>query len=208
MNLTNSERVAKVLVNLASNPGLIPSYLKHNVFRHPLPIDLGLPWWSYKAIEYVNTIVEGKRIFEYGTGGSTILFSKKAKSIMSVEDDRKWMNVVQSRLSDLGIKNVEVIYEAFDFEHSQNFEESRYLKTVDKQEFDIIIIDGQDWSFEERVKCFKYVEPRMKPGQYIIVDDFWRYLQLKKNNRAKSVKVFESVGPGRLGVTSTAIFSY
>ena len=208
MNLTNSERVAKVFLNLVGNPDLISPYFKHNVFNQPLPIDVGLPWWSYKAIKYVNSIIEGKRIFEYGTGGSTILFSKKAKSIVSVEDDKKWMEVVASRLDALKIKNVEVIHAPFDFEHPEDFENSTYLKAVDRGEFDIIIIDGQDWSFKERIKCFKYVEPRMNPGQYIIVDDFWRYSQLKGNCLAKSVKVFESVGPGRLGVTSTAIFSY
>lgn len=208
MNLTNPQRVTKVFMNLVSNPDLISPYFRHNVFNQPLPIDLGLPWWSYKAIKYVNSIIEGKRIFEYGTGGSTILFSKKACSIVSVEDDKKWMEVVTSRLNALNIKNVEIVYAPFDFEHPGDFQNSGYLKTVDKGEFDIIIIDGQDWSFKERIKCFKYVEPRMKPGQYIIVDDFWRYSQLKENSRAKSVKVFESVGPGRLGVTSTAIFSY
>lgn len=208
MNLTNPERIARVFTNLVSNPSLIPRYLRHNVFNHTLPIDLGLPWWSYKAIEYVNTIVQGKRIFEYGTGGSTILFSKKAKNILSVEDDQKWMNVVKTRLTKLNINNVEVVYAPFNFEQPRDFENSSYLKAVDKGDFDIIIIDGQDWSFKERVKCFKYVEPRMKPGQYIIVDDFWRYAQLTEVTTARNVKIFESVGPGRYGVTSTAIFSY
>ena len=208
MNLSNTERVTKVVVNLISNPALVPSYVKHNILNHPLPIDLGLPWWSYKAIEYVNSIIEGKKIFEYGTGGSTILFSKKAKSIVAVEDDRKWMDKVQSRLEELNILNVEVILAEYDFKNPVDFEQSEYIRTVDKEDFDIIIIDGQDWSFQERIKCFKYVEPRMKAGEFIIVDDFWRYPQLREISRAKECKVFESVGPGRLGVTSTAIFSY
>src|SRR4051794_12855876 len=101
MDLTNSERFFKLVSNLVANYDLIPSYVKHNILRKKFPIDLQLPWWSYRAIEYVDTIVEGKKIFEYGTGGSTIRFARKAKSIMSVEDDINWGNMVQKRLKDL-----------------------------------------------------------------------------------------------------------
>ena len=40
------------------------------------------------------------------------------------------------------------------------------------------------------------------------IDDFWRYEKLLKNNKAKRIKFFESLGPCRIGVTSTAFFYY
>lgn len=210
MNLTNSQRVSKLVGNLLSNPGLIGPYLKHNVFSKKYPIDWKMPWWSYRAIEFVDTIVAGKRIFEYGTGGSTVRFAGKAKSIVAVEDDAKWMEMVEDRLKKLGISNVEIHHSPFDFHHPAGYDDSEYLKMMEKAggDFDIVIIDGQDHTFRERIRCFRYVEPKMKPGQYIIVDDFWRYEELLKSNRAKDVKVFESVGPCRFGVTSTAVFFY
>ncbi|TXJ23438.1 MAG: class I SAM-dependent methyltransferase [Chitinophagaceae bacterium] len=210
MNLTNSQRVVKLAGNLLSNPGLIPPYLKHNVFSKKYPIDWKMPWWSYRAIEYVDTIVGNKTIFEYGTGGSTVRFASKAKSIVAVEDDEKWMEMVQDRLKKLGINNVEIHFRPFDFHNPAGYEQSEYLRLMEivVGDFDIVIIDGQDHTFRERIRCFHYVEPRMKAGQYIIVDDFWRYEELLKDNRAKEVKVFESVGPCRFGVTSTAVFIY
>lgn len=209
MHLNNFQRVVKLTTNLVVNPDLLIPYIKHNFWgRGRLPMDLELPWWSYRAIEHVDTLIEGKRIFEYGTGGSTIRFAKKAKLIKAVEDDKKWMDLVKSKLNDQAIKNVEICYEPFDFINPSGFMESKYLKTVDNEEFDIIIIDGQDHTFNERIKCFQYVEPRMKTGQFIILDDFWRYEKLINANRAKSVKIFESVGPCRVGVTSTAVFCY
>jgi hypothetical protein len=48
----------------------------------------------------------------------------------------------------------------------------------------------------------------MQPGSIILVDDFWRYEELLGSNRAQNVQVFESVGPCRIGVTSTAMFFY
>lgn len=208
MDLTNSERFFKLVSNLVTNYDLIPLYVKHNILSRKFPVDLQLPWWSYRAIGYVDTIVGEKQIFEYGTGGSTIRFAKKAKSIVSVEDDIDWGNMVQKRLKELAINNVQVIQAPFDFRNPKDFENSNYLKAVDKNIFDIIIIDGQDHTFQERIKCFTYTEPRMQPGQYIIVDDFWRYERLTNISKAKEIKIFESVGPCRYGVTSTAVFLY
>lgn len=75
-------------------------------------------------------------------------------------------------------------------------------------DWDVVIIDGQDKSFRERITCFRQAEPLMKPGSIILVDDFWRYEELLASNCAQSVRVFESVGPCRIGVTSTAMFFY
>ena len=208
MIISNYKRLEKLIINLVTNPALIPLYIKHNILQKKLPIDIELPWWSYKAIRYVDSIVRDKTVFEYGTGGSTILFSRKAKKIVAVEDDKDWFHIVEDRLNKLNITNVEIFLSPFDFRKPENFLESAYLHSVDVDNFDIIIIDGQDWSFQERIKCFRYVEPKMKEGQCIVVDDFWRYEELHHNNKAKSVKVFESVGPCRFGVTSTAVFTY
>ena len=48
----------------------------------------------------------------------------------------------------------------------------------------------------------------MQPGCIIMLDDFSRYTEVLSIHSAKSVKLFESVGPFRFGVTSTAMFFY
>ena len=173
-----------------------------------LPIDFGMPWWSFRAIERADSLLAGKRVFEYGTGGSTLRFAKIAKQIVSIEDHADWMAVVQDRLSKKNITNVEIRLRPFDFKNPVNFESSEYISAVDSSSWDVVIIDGQDWTFKQRLACFRRVEPKMEAGSIIIVDDFWRYEELLKSNRAKSVEVYESVGPSRIGVTSTAFFFY
>lgn len=208
MNLTNYQRVAKLGWNLIKNPQYIIPYVRHNIFYKGIPMGLNLPWWSYKAIEYVDTIVQNKKIFEYGTGGSTVRFAKAAKSITAVEDNKEWAEIMNEYLKKQDIKNVEIKYEYFDFKKSDNFINSSYLLSIGDEDYDIVIIDGQDETFQERIICFHHTDKSRKPGQHIIVDDFWRYEQLLENNHAKEVKVFESVGPCRYGVTSTAVFIY
>jgi predicted O-methyltransferase YrrM len=167
-----------------------------------------MPWWSFRAIERADMLITGKRMFEYGTGGSTLRFSRIAQQVVCVEDDAAWAQVVKERLAKESINNVEMRLCPFDFKNPSHFEESAYIAAVDDGIWDVVIIDGQDWTFKERLACFRRVEPMMKPGAIIIVDDFWRYEDLLKSTRAKSVEIYESVGPARYGVTSTAFFFY
>lgn len=209
MNISNTGRVHKLVSNLMSNPDLIFPYLSKSVFSKRLPVDHLLPWWSFRAIEYADTVFPGKTVFEFGSGGSTVRYAPLCKSITCVEDDADWMSVVQSRLNAKDKDKVDLIYRHFDFDKTENFADSEYLKAYDgSKQYDVVVIDGQDKSFRERITCFRHVEPSIKEGGVIVVDDWWRYTELLDSNRAQSVKVFESVGPCRYGVTSTAFFHY
>lgn len=209
MNLSNSQRVGKLLLNLVANPDLVFPYVSKSLFNKKFPIDYELPWWSFRAIEYADKIFPGKSVFEFGTGGSTIRYAPVCQSVTSVEDNEEWLKIVRDKVNSKGLSNVHLIFNHFDFTQPARFADSNYLKSYDgSQQYDVVIIDGQDQSFRERISCFGYVEPSMKPGSVIVVDDWWRYTELLISNRAKSVKIFESVGPCRLGVTSTAFFHY
>ena len=207
MNLTNGQRVKKLAFNLCRNPDLILPWLRQSLFYKGLPVDLNLPWWSYRAIEAADKIVPGRKIFEYGTGGSTTRYSAVAQSVTSVEDNDKWLELVRDRLSRKGL-DAHLIHHPFDFSGDEDFSESSFLKCIDTVDWDMLIIDGQDNDLRHRMTCFRYAEPSARPGSIIIVDDFWRYEDLLQETRAKKVDVFESVGPCRKGVTSTAFFYY
>lgn len=96
----------------------------------------------------------------------------------------------------------------FDFDQPHNFASSSYCQSLSSSHWDVVIIDGQDKTFRERITCFHHADPLMKPGSIILVDDFWRYEELLTSHSAQSVQVFESVGLCRIGVTSTAMFFY
>ena len=209
MDISNIVRIRKLTLNLVSNPDLIYPYVSKSLFNKRLPIDYALPWWSFRAIEYADTLFPGKSIFEFGTGGSTVRYADVCKSITSVEDNEDWLKIVQDRLNAKKVGNNHLIFCHFDFDHPEGFAESAYLASYDgAKQYDVVIIDGRDKSFKERITCFRHVEPSIKEGGVIVVDDWWRYTELLGSNRAKSVKVFESVGPCRYGVTSTAFFHY
>jgi hypothetical protein len=74
--------------------------------------------------------------------------------------------------------------------------------------FNVIVVDGTEWTPNVRPICFRSAEEQVAPGGIIVVDDSWRYRQLRQRNRAKRFQIFESVGPARFGVTSTDVYFY
>jgi hypothetical protein len=210
MNLTNTQRVIKLAGALISQPQYTPPYLLSNLSpsRHS-PLAQKLPWWSFAAIQEADRLFPGKCIFEWGSGGSTLRYAQKGAQITAIEDDNAWMTAVQTALEKAGIAHrVTMKHIPFDFDQSAHFASSAYCQALSDSSWDVVIIDGQDKSFRERITCFRQAEPLMQHGSIILVDDFWRYEELLDSNRAHNVQVFESVGPCRIGVTSTAMFFY
>lgn len=204
-----SQKVGRVLGNLILHPQYISRCLAHNVLHAKTPLDLELPWFSYAAIDFLELFLEPHMsVCEYGSGGSTVFFARRVKSVYSIEDNHEWFELVSRRLQEKALSNVTLRLHPFDFKNPQGFEHSAYLHAIPDQRFDLIVIDGSEEWTQVRPVCFEKAEGRVKIGGIIVVDDSWRYSRLRQENHARSHKIFQSVGPGRPGVTSTDIFFY
>src|SRR5258706_9183602 len=59
------------------------------------------PWIVFDAIDFMKSIsLEGKRVFEYGSGGSTLFWLKRGAECVSVEHDEQWYGVMRDYLKD------------------------------------------------------------------------------------------------------------
>lgn len=209
MHGTNATRVARLVADLVIRPQNIQRYLAQNVLRRTTPLDLEVPWFSYGAIDFLKTYVRpDMTVCEYGSGGSTLFFAQRAKSVLSIEDHAQWRELVLKRLNEKGIRNATVLLHPFNFHKPDGFEQSAYLNAIPDEKFDIVVVDGTEEDIQVRPACFYKAEDHVKPDGIIIVDDSWRYLPLREKNRAKSFRIFRSTGPCRPGVTSTDIFFY
>ena len=210
MKLTNTERVIKVAKELVNKPKYVIPYLLSNLSPSRFsPLAQNMPWWSFSAIDAADKFFPGKTIFEWGSGGSTLRYSRMGCQITAIEDNPIWLESVRSAATVAGVlKNLTLCYVPSDSNHSHDFASSDYCQALSGSLWDVVIIDGQDNSFHDRITCFRHAEPLMKKGSIILVDDFWRYESLLSTHSAISVRVFESLGPCRLGVTSTAMFFY
>lgn len=145
---------------------LVKEYLRDSGWnksvRKRLPLDNDnneIPWLTYSAIHFLNDrMKENFSIFEYGSGHSTIWFSKKTARIISVEHDLKWFNRMKGRFSDY--PNITYKYHPLGSGEYVN-EILQYTS-----EFDIIVIDGR-----ERVKCGLNSLKALKNNGVIIWDN-------------------------------------
>ena len=209
MHGTVPRKIGRVLGNLILHPQYISRCLAHNVINGKTPLDLEIPWFSYAAIDFLEGYVRrDMSIFEYGSGGSTIFFARRAGRVISVEDNPKWFEWVSRRVQQQGLNNVTLKLCEFNFKDPAGFEHSDYLEAIPDEKFDVIVVDGSEEWTQVRPVCFAKAESRINAGGIIIVDDSWRYPALRRSHHAKQFKIFQSVGPCRPGVTSTDIFFY
>ncbi len=103
--------------------------------------DETIPWYTYPAIEFLNQFdFSDKKVFEFGLGNSSLYWSERSLSLISIEHDYGWFN----KMNDNIRSNQRLFLK-------KNKDE--YVKSINTFEtkFDIIIIDGvfrQDCSME------------------------------------------------------------
>jgi hypothetical protein len=101
-----------------------------------------VPWFTYAATSFLSCRVKrNMRVFEYGSGNSTIWWSSAVDCVTACEHDSLWFNKTKASIP----ANVNLIYRELD-------ENGAYCRAIEDCEglFDIIVIDGRD-----RVNCAK-----------------------------------------------------
>jgi len=199
INVMCKPRLFKKLISMGTKGYLYDIGWIHS-FEKRMPINKKgnpLPWVTYSFINFIeNRLDKTMDIFEYGAGNSTLWYSKRVNSVISVEHDKKWFD----KMRQLVPKNVKIYYQSLEDRNSY-FKFPSFLK----KKFDIIIIDGR-----ERVNCIKTSINFLKKGGIIILDDSER-LEYKEGidflleNGYKKID-FWGISPGTFYNKCTTIF--
>ena len=205
--------VPRKLVRLGWSLALHPRYAWRYLLRGPWsprsPLELGIPWFSEAAIDFLEGyLAAGMTAFEWGAGGSTVYLAARTGAVTSVENDAAWIARVRERLAREGQGHVEFLHRPYDFAAATAFEDSAYLHAIDGRTADVIVVDGAEENVQVRPRCFYLAERHVRPGGIIVVDDAWRYPELRERTRARMRRTFQSTGPCRPGVTSTDVHFY
>src|ERR1043165_4945404 len=124
---TVPQKIGRLIANLATHPQYIPRCLSHNVLNGQTPLAVEIPWFSYAAIDFLEDFIKPHMsVFEYGSGGSTLFFARRAKSVWSIEDNPRWFDLVSRRVQEKGARNVTLKLHPFDFKNPVAFEKSEY----------------------------------------------------------------------------------
>jgi hypothetical protein len=111
-----------------------------------------IPWYTYPAIEYLQHLdLSAFNVFEFGSGNSTLFWSKIASNVCSVEDDPLWFDKISKESQK----------QELNFQYILASEPSSYIQAfLDSEPTpDIIIIDGQ-WRTLCAEKVTEYINER------------------------------------------------
>ena len=131
------------------------------------------PWLTFRAIRWLDTNLEPTmRVFEYGSGGSTLFFANRVRDVVSVEHDPEWHARSSGAIAAHGIRNCTYLlrppqrvpelrlistdraYAGMDF--------TDYVTAIDAypdESFDLVSVDGR-----ARTACVLAAIPKARPG--------------------------------------------
>ena len=160
------------------------------ITRKASPVSDRIPWITFGAIDFLKRYLSSDmKVFEYGTGGSTLFFLDRVESVVSVEHDASWVEIVTSGLTEDELNRwschliepentidadsrgslsdrAEYQSNAPDFLGSTFHQ---YVMSIDGYPdggFDLIMIDGRS-----RPSCFVHALEKVKNQGYIFWDN-------------------------------------
>lgn len=128
------------------------------------------PWLTREAIGILEKILVPKtKLFEFGSGASTIWYAKRCLFVDAVEHDPVWAQMVSQAIVGDGIRNACVFHEspangyAAYLACAREALESRGPKFGP---YDVVIVDGR-----ERVRSVQIAAPNVPPGGLLVLDN-------------------------------------
>ncbi len=139
---------------------------------------MDVPWWTLPAIDAVERWIAARgnvRVFEYGSGASTVWLARRAAHVISVEHDAGFAKIAEPMLAlpNVELRVIEPVrmpvprvgsgragYAGCDF--------STYVDAIleGDSRYDLIVIDGR-----ARDACLRRAADRLAPGGLIVFDN-------------------------------------
>ncbi|MBW8459400.1 MAG: hypothetical protein K0M58_13305 [Thiobacillus sp.] len=178
---------------LLGNPGELrfaPTWLYSLLPGHG-PVADHRPWMNFRVIKWLeSTLKPEMRVFEYGSGGSTLFLAERVAHVVSIEHDEGFHAFMAKRLQQEAVPNCTYIlsppepmesggvppYGCSSFssdwptQRAMRFE--AYVKTIDDYpdgSFDLVTVDGR-----ARPSCALRALPKIKDGGWLLVDNMER----------------------------------
>ena len=156
-----------------------------------------IPWVTYSFIDFIKErITKQHDVFEFGSGNSTLFYSKYANHVSAVEHDQEWYE----KCKNTNLNNADLIYCALETG-------GKYCKSANTtgKKFHLIIVDGRD-----RVNCCKQAIQALTVDGVIVLDDSERaeYGEAHSFFKSQGFKYlpFSGMAPGVIISKYTSIF--
>jgi precorrin-6B methylase 2 len=147
-----------------------------------------IPWFTYPAIEFLNSLNLSKaKVFEWGSGYSSLYWAKMCKNVISIENNKEWFVRISAKMKTEKLKNLKIILKN---------DSKSYIRSISQlpssyKSFDIIDIDGLN-----RLECSKISLSRIKKNGIIILDNAELFPNIVTLMKSKGYTEIPMIGPG------------
>ncbi len=180
------------------------------------------PWIAFDAIDYLASAVRpGSRVFEYGSGGSTLYWLSLGAECVSIEHDPEWYALMLPRLESLsGIDYRLVVSAPANSDDCRDIADPTCYRSASSgnlyknytaqinsfadQFFDLVVVDGR-----ARPSCIMHGARKVKPGGLLVLDNADRAYYLAQTRQfLDGFACLEFIGaaPGLYEFTQTNIY--
>lgn len=158
------------------------------------------------------------RVFEYGSGVSTVYFAQRASSVVSIEHEPTWRKRVKRQLEGRKLSNVSyhLVQPTFDQAYDRARvadplacvpDDDRYLgqtfrsyassvEAYPDEHFDLVVVDGR-----ARPSCIMHARSKVRPGGTLLLDQ-----SARRYYRASSLALLERLAQHALyGASATSL---
>lgn len=164
----------------------LPAWI-HSLLPGHFPLIDERPWITFKAIGWLQRqLGEEMKVFEYGSGGSTLFFARRTGEVHAVEHDESYYELVAATLAKKHLDHCHYhlvkpipagrtgvpygVNSHNSFMHRWlDFDFSDYVKAIDRFPdgyFDLVLIDGR-----ARASCILRSLPKIKAGGWLLLDN-------------------------------------
>jgi hypothetical protein len=207
-----------------------PSQRKHAFrwlmsLRRYYLLDARMPWITFDAIDYLKVhLVPKARVFEYGSGGSTLFWLNHCEECVSIEHNPDWYKLMHPRIKEMDKIDYRLVLpdpaedkEALDTSDpnqylskdslSIGYDFRNYVCQIDAfpdYYFDVVSIDGR-----ARPSCIKHSVTKVNVGGILILDNAERayyFSKIKGFLKNFDKKEFFGVGPSVASMWKTDIY--
>ena len=116
-----------------------------------------IPWFTYPAIDFLESIIDPRwNVFEWGSGNSTMWWSRKCSSVTAIESNRLWHKEVSSNLPP----NAKVILA----EDKESYTQAIHSQLASG--YDVVVVDG-----DHRNECVSACMDALTENGIIVFDN-------------------------------------
>jgi hypothetical protein len=156
-----------------------------SLISQPTTLDSRHIWICFKAGKWLESYLKpDMSVFEYGSGGSTLFFAKRVKSVVSVEHDSSWYDRISMEMEKQKISNCRLVLREPEKgaqpgqpytstrKGNEGYSFERYVNAIGEYpdaSFDFVLVDGR-----ARMSCISNAVRKVKIGGYLMLDDSQR----------------------------------